>query len=221
MRTDADKNSELEQAIGIFGGTFDPVHVGHLRCALEACEQLKLAEMRMVPSYQPPHREARASTEHRVAMLKLALRGQDLLKFDDREIKRAGKSFMVDTLAGLRDELPHTPLVLVLGADAFAFLPSWHEWQKLFDFAHIAVMTRPGHPPDYPADLQWQWRRRGTHNPDDLQSSLSGKLLELRVTALPISSTGIRGLIWSKRDPRFLIPAAVEDYIYSHGLYQE
>ncbi|HEX6832976.1 MAG TPA: nicotinate-nucleotide adenylyltransferase, partial [Rudaea sp.] len=132
--------------IAILGGTFDPIHNAHLRVAWEAADALD-AEVRLMPANVPPHRPApAASPAQRVAMLRAALQGQDRLTIDTRELERDGPSYMVDTLRDLRAEFgPERPLVLLLGADAVVGLPGWHEWQRLFDFAHIVVLTRPGH----------------------------------------------------------------------------
>lgn len=207
------------KGIGVFGGTFDPVHIGHLRTALEVADALALSEVRMIPSAHPPHRNAAESSRHRAQMLRLALAGQDRLRFDDHELLRAGPSYMVDTLGELRAQAPDRPLVLILGVDAFAGLPSWKSWQQIFELAHIAVMTRPGHPPDYPGSLTVEIAQRQVCEIDDLADDDAGRIAMVSVTQLPISSTGIRQLILSGRDPRFLLPAAVLDYIQSQGLY--
>ena len=131
--------------IGIFGGTFDPVHYGHLRSALEVKEIFGLSEVRLIPSAQPPHREQpAASALMRLHMLDLAIKNQQGLTIDTRELTRSGASYMVDTLKSLRQELKNEPLLLFIGSDAFNQLKTWHQWQHLFEYAHIVVMTRPG-----------------------------------------------------------------------------
>ncbi|GJM08637.1 MAG: putative nicotinate-nucleotide adenylyltransferase [Lysobacteraceae bacterium] len=207
------------KGIGVFGGTFDPVHIGHLRTALEVADELALSEVRMIPSAQPPHRHAAESSRHRAQMLRLALEGQDRLRFDDHELLRSGPSYMVDTLGELRAQAPDRALVLILGVDAFAGLPSWKSWMELFELAHIAVMTRPGHPPDYPGVLMAEIARREVSEINELADHDCGRIAMVSVTQLPISSTGIRQLIHAGRDPRFLLPAAVLDYIRSQRLY--
>ena len=211
--------ARLRPPIGVFGGTFDPVHMGHLRSALEVCANLRLDHVRMIPSAQPPHREAAASSQDRARMLRLALEGQDRLRFDDRELRRSGPSYMVDTLAGLRQENPGQALYLVLGVDAFAGLPGWKDWRGLFELAHIAVMTRPGHPPDYPGPLTEEIERRQVMNAAELVGHTEGGIIGVAVTQLPISSTGIRQLIGNGEDARYLLPAAVLQYLQSRGLY--
>src|SRR5579885_3221529 len=144
--TALDMNST--RPLAILGGTFDPVHLGHLRAAWEAGEALD-AEVRLIPTNVPPHRPAPvANAQQRAAILRAALTGQDRLKLDTRELDRAGPSYTFDTLTSLREEIgAQRALVVLLGADAFAGLPSWHRWRELLDLAHIAVLTRPGHVP--------------------------------------------------------------------------
>ena len=135
--------------IGVYGGTFDPIHYGHLRPALDVMTRLDLQEVRFIPCYQPVHREQPGtSAEDRCAMIALAIANQPRFKLDKRELVRQGPSYMVDTLASLRQEMmQHTPspgLVLMMGLDAFKHFLSWHEWQKILTLAHIALMHRPG-----------------------------------------------------------------------------
>ena len=129
--------------IGVFGGTFDPIHFGHLRSALEIGESLRLKEIRFIPCRIPPHRdEPLADPLQRLAMVRAALAGQPEMIADDREIKRDGSSYMVDTLESLRNEFVNDPLCLILGMDAFMELPTWHRWQDLLTLAHLVVMHR-------------------------------------------------------------------------------
>ncbi len=142
--------------VAVFGGTFDPVHNGHLRSAVEVRQALELETIRLIPSYLPPHREVPGSApEDRLEMLKLATRGVDNIDVDDREVRRQGSSFMIDTLRSIREEIGDAvPLILVIGFDAFQLLDSWREWQSLTDEAHLLVLARPGsHPGDtFPAE---------------------------------------------------------------------
>lgn len=208
------------RAIGIFGGTFDPVHFGHLRAAVEASEQLPLKQFRIVPAGTPPHRtKTWAGADHRLAMLNLATSEYPDLIVDDREVRRGGNSYMVDTLAEIREEEGEAPLVLMVGQDAVNQLDTWHEWRRLFELAHIAVMRRPGSDHVYSGALFEVMQPRLVDDPAAITRAPSGFVVPLDVTRLEISSTGIRTLVAAGHSPRFLLPEAVIDYIAEHGLY--
>lgn len=198
--------------LAILGGTFDPVHNGHLRAAWEAAEALD-ATVRLVPAHVPPHRPPPvASAEQRVAMLRAALAGQRRLTLDTRELQRDGPSWTVDTLRGLRAEHGAAqPLVLLVGADAFAGLSAWHRWRELFALAHIGVLTRPGAATALPAELAAEVapRRVGTTAP--LHATPAGRVLAIEVTALDISASQVRGLLAEGRVPRYLLPPVLLD----------
>ncbi|HEY3520242.1 MAG TPA: nicotinate-nucleotide adenylyltransferase [Rhodanobacteraceae bacterium] len=196
--------------LAIFGGTFDPVHLGHLRAAWEAAEALD-AEVRLIPANVPPHRPRPiASAQQRAAILRAALAGQERLKLDTRELDRDGPSYTFDTLASLRDEIgAQRPLVLLLGADAFALLPSWHRWRELFDLAHVGVLTRPGHVPPLPDELSEAITSREVQNAQVLCANPAGRVLRIAITPLEISATKIRALLRHGREPRWLVPDAV------------
>ncbi len=208
------------QAIGIFGGTFDPVHYGHLRAALEAMEMLHLQDFRLLPAGTPPHRvNTFASADHRLAMLKLALSRYPELRVDDREVRREGSSFMVDTLSEIRREAGDAPILMMIGQDAANALDHWHEWHRLFDLAHLVIMRRPESKNIYSGALFEQVQPRLVGNSDQLQNSPAGLILPLEVTQLAISSTEIRRQIRAGLSPRFLLPGPVIDYIFEHRLY--
>ncbi len=205
------KAPESFSPLAIFGGTFDPVHLGHLSVAWEAAELLD-AEVRLLPASVPPHRPAPiASAEQRVAMLRAALQGQSRLTLDIRELQRSGPSYTIDTLIELRAEQGERPLVLLIGADAFAGLPSWHRWRELFDVAHIGVLSRPGMDAVLPDELQQMIAGRRVDDATALRHTAAGKLIELTVTPLEISATRIRELLAAGRDPRYLLPAGLFD----------
>lgn len=214
--------------VGVFGGTFDPVHNGHLRVALEALEALDLAEVRLLPSRQPPHRGRPGATpEQRLTMLERAVAGQPGFVLDRRELERDGPSYMVDTLSSLRAELAATPLCLLLGGDAFRELPGWHRWQTLFELAHVVVLRRPrgdgdddDRQPRLPPDLCAQTERRWQGDARTLRTALAGEVYKLSVTQLDISATRIRELLRQNRSPRYLVPDTVLDYIESQNLYR-
>ncbi|MGB3269209.1 MAG: nicotinate-nucleotide adenylyltransferase [Rhodanobacter sp.] len=197
--------------LAIFGGTFDPVHLGHLCVAWEASELLD-AEVLMMPAGVPPHRPPPiASGAQRLAMLQLALRGQSRLVADGRELAREGASYTVDTLASLRAEQGDRPLVLLLGADAFAGLPDWHEWRRLFELAHIGVLSRPGERAPLPEALRRETAGRQVDAAAALQRIPAGHVIELPVTPLEISATRIRQLLAAGREPRYLLPPGLFD----------
>jgi nicotinate-nucleotide adenylyltransferase len=204
--------------IGIFGGTFDPIHYGHLRSALEVKDIFGLKEVRLIPSAQPPHREQPAATAlMRLQMLELAIKNQPGLIIDTRELNRSGVSYMVDTLKSLRQEFKDEPLLLFIGSDAFNNLKTWYKWQHLFDYAHIVVMTRPGF---NVLNLDEFFKARLANEITELAHNLEGKLYFQQVTQLDISATAIRDMIMEQRNPGFLLPDTVIAYIRQHKLYQ-
>ncbi|RUL62520.1 nicotinate-nucleotide adenylyltransferase [Dyella dinghuensis] len=197
--------------LALFGGTFDPIHIGHLSVAWEASELLD-AEVRLMPASVPPHRSAPTATaEQRVEMLRAALRGQSRLTLDTRELDRSGPSYTIDTLEELREEFGDRPLVLLLGADAFAGLRSWQRWRDLFDVTHIGVINRPGVDTFRSVELERAVAPRRTDDPSVVRSQPAGRVIELTVTPLEISATRIRELLAAGRDPRYLLPAGLFD----------
>lgn len=197
--------------LALFGGTFDPVHLGHLSVAWEAAELLD-AEVRLLPASVPPHRVPPIATAaQRVAILRAALRGQSRLALDTRELDRDGPSFTIDTLHELRAEQGERPLVLLLGADAFAGLATWHRWRELFGAAHLGVLSRPGISAVLPDELEREVAGRRIADASALRALPAGKVIELAVTPLEISATRIRELLAAGRDPRYLLPAGLFD----------
>ena len=197
--------------LAIFGGTFDPIHLGHLCVAWEASELLD-AEVLVMPSGVPPHRPAPiASAAQRLAMLQVALRDQSRLRLDARELERTGPSYTVDTVHELRTEYGNRPLVLLLGADAFAGLPGWHGWRRLFELAHIGVLSRPGEQALLPEELQRETAGRWVDDPTTLLATPAGRLVALSVTPLEISATRIRELLAAGREPRYQLPSGLFD----------
>ncbi|MGL4409702.1 MAG: nicotinate-nucleotide adenylyltransferase [Zoogloea sp.] len=211
--------------LGVLGGTFDPIHYAHLRLAEEACERLSLAGVRLIPAGAPPHRSAPRSTpQQRLDMVTLAARSRAGFDVDASEVMASGPSYTVLTLARLRAEVgPHRPLVLLLGADAFLGLATWHEWRRLFDLAHIAVATRPNYileADQMAAELAAEFRQRRAIMASVLANRPAGNVITFGITPLDISSTAIRAQLKSGASPRFLLPDPVLDYIGNHHLYQ-
>lgn len=206
--------------LGICGGTFDPVHYGHLRPALEVMEALSPAEVVFVPNATPPHRETPGcSSTERLHMLRTAVAGQSGFYVDTRELEREGPSWTVDTLASLREEHATRSLCLMLGTDAFAGLPGWHRWRELLSLAHLVVMQRPGWTvPDTP-ELEQLLARCRARTIDELHAQPAGRIWLQDVTALDISATRIRSLAAQGRDLRYLLPDSVRDIICKEGFY--
>lgn len=207
-------------SMGIFGGTFDPIHYGHLRTAFEMLQALRFDEVRFMPCGNPPHRGATyADAEMRLEMVRVATEGQHGFIVDDRELQRDGPSYSVDTLATLRNEYPLRPIALMIGMDAFLGLPKWYQWREILQLAHIVVAHRPGwRAPDI-GPLGELLADRGTHRVGDLHQAKSGHIFIHDVTQLEISSTEIRELVAVGRDPRFLMPDSVRDVIERSGCY--
>jgi nicotinate-nucleotide adenylyltransferase len=206
--------------IGIFGGTFDPIHFGHLRTAFELLQALRLAEMRFMPAGNPPHRDTTVATaEQRLAMVTAATQGQAGFVVDDREIRREGLSYSVDTMRTLRADFPDRPLCLIVGMDAFLGLPKWHQWRELLELAHLVVAHRPGWRAPSMGPLGELLVDRGTGRIGDLHEARAGCIYIHAVTQLEISSTEVRKLIAAGRDPRYLMPDAVRAIIEQTGCY--
>ena len=206
--------------MGIFGGTFDPIHYGHLRTAFEMLQALCFSEVRFIPCGDPPHRGTTfADAAERLRMVEVAIAGQAGFVSDDLEIRRAGLSYTIDTLLCLREQFPERSLGLILGMDAFLGLPQWHRWREILQVAHIVVAHRPGwRAPDF-GPLGELLSEHGTHRVDDLHAAKQGRIHIHAVTQLEISSTEIRDLVAAGRDPRFLMPDAVRDVIEQSEVY--
>lgn len=220
--------SEAAGALGIFGGTFDPLHVGHLRLAIEAREALSLAEVCLIPAGNPPLRALpHCTAAHRLAMLERALADLPGFGVDPAEVLAAADnpapSYTVATLERQRRRHGNRrPLVLLLGADAFARLEAWHRWRELFDLAHVAVATRPGHDirvgvGDTALDAEFRARKGSAA---DLAGAPAGRIVPFAITALEISATAIRERLARGLSVRHLVPDPVLDYIETHQLYR-
>jgi len=208
--------------IGLFGGTFDPIHSGHLQIALALKQQLQLDEMRLLPCHIPPHRHApAASAEHRAAMVKLALANCDELTIDELELLNPEPSFSVRTLAELRQSLgDEVSLCLAIGMDSLVNLTTWFRWQEILTLAHIVVANRPGWELPLNGEIaDYLQAHRGEVS--DLHNESRGKIVIQELTPLPVSSTQIRALLARGESAQFLLPDAVWRYIQQQGLYQQ
>ncbi len=212
-------------ATGLFGGTFDPVHFGHLRLATELAEAFRLEKVVFLPAGLPYHRgrAAHATNDERLTMLKLAIARDPRFDVDDRELRREGNTYTYDTLAEIRAERgPDTPLVFLAGTDSFAKVAEWHRWTELFDLAHFAIAVRAD-------DSQWFSKGPGafpkevwpriTLNLRELLGSPAGKIMTFAMTPLAISSTAMRAAAAEGATIRYLTPDPVVEFIRNHGLY--
>ncbi|MBE0484956.1 nicotinate-nucleotide adenylyltransferase [Marinobacter sp.] len=205
----------------IYGGTFDPVHHGHLRLGLEISDALAVDRVHLLPCHIPPHRgNTGATSEQRLELIRLAINGEHRLCVDDRELHRAGASYTADTLRQLRAELgPEMPLVMVVGTDAFAAFDRWREWVDIPALAHIVVVQRPGAGIPVGSQAARLLAERSVPGPEALRASPCGAILQLNPPLLDISATGIRQRIASGRSPRYLTPDPVWQRIQSLRLY--
>lgn len=211
----------LKPPVGILGGTFDPIHIGHLRPAIEARDALQLAEIRLIPNHIPPHRASPfCSSEQRLAMVALAAAENPGFVVDERELERDQPSYTIDTLIELRQALPDTPLCFLMGMDSLLSLPSWHRWQELLDYAHLVVSTRPGWLPDYPAEVAKLVARHQSQDVTDLHRHRHGRIWLADNLPIELSATRLRALLAAGQDPRYLLPPAVASYIQQQGLYR-
>lgn len=213
----------MANLLGILGGTFDPVHLGHLQLAREALAGLKLDSLYCIPAGEPPHRQAPyASPTDRLAMVTLAFAQEPQCLIDATEIRQSGPSWTIRTLERLRAAHPGDSLILIVGADAFQGLPTWHRWQELLHFAHIAIANRPGTVLDavaMPPALAELWRQHHTNDLTMLKKQPAGCLVTLPITPCPVSATEIRQRLQRGESITELVPGAVARYIQQHQLY--
>ncbi len=206
--------------IGVFGGTFDPIHFGHLRPALELLQQLQLEEVRFIPCRNPPHREMPGATPaQRLQMVRVAMEGVPGFRVDTRELDRDGASYMVDTLKSLRAELPQARLCLLLGMDALLGFQRWHRWQEILELAHLVGAHRPGWAPPRQGEFATLMKSRRAVKTAELEAKAAGLILLQPVTQLEISATAIRALIAAGASARFLLPDPVRELIEREAIY--
>jgi len=207
----------------VFGGTFDPVHYGHLRSALELVERLQLARLRLMPCATPALRDApTCSAEHRAAMVELAVAGEPRLVCDTRELRRPGRSYTIDSLMELRAELGAGPgLCMVMGCDAVLGITGWHRWRELLDWAHIVILARPGWALPQAGEVAGWLQDHRLEDRDTLADGPAGGIVIEELRPLDISSTEIRQLLAAGLSPRYLLPQSVLEYIETNELYRE
>lgn len=208
--------------IGLLGGTFDPIHFGHLRTALEVQEAMGLDEIRFLPAPRPRLRnQPIISVEQRVEMVRLAIAGHAGFRLDTQELNREGPSRSIDTLKHTRQAIGDSePLMLIMGSDVFAKLPLWHQWEQLIELAHIVVMMRPDvslKADDFPNDWLEKYL---TESPDESRELPAGRIFTVQVTQLAISATAIRHSLRQGLSARYLIPETVHEYIEENKLYR-
>lgn len=211
----------MAKPIGILGGTFDPVHNGHIRMAIECYERLDLEEVRLIPLHTPPHRhEPAASPEQRYKMLEMATEKLDGLLADNCELVRGGISYTVETAQMMRSKFNGTSLCLLMGMDAFNYMHTWYQWKNLLDFVHIVIAERPGtvSQPDN-SDLQDFLISHQSGNISDLYDSPSGKIFEIAMPLLDISSTRIRDIFSAHKNPAMLLPETIIEFIKANHIY--
>ena len=216
---------KLSEPLGLFGGTFDPVHFGHLRLAEESIGHLGLGGVRWIPAGQPPHRGTpEVTAAQRLEMVLRSTEKNARFSVDASEVEAAAPSYTIHTLERLRQELGETQsLVLLVGADAFAGLSSWHRWRDIFALAHVAVSHRPGFPVEIsslPQELAITFSDRRLFDASCLKTVPAGGIVTFAMTQLAISATQIRKLIANGSSARYLLPDSVLDYIDHHHLYR-
>lgn len=211
--------NDARAPIGVFGGTFDPVHYGHVRPVAEVRASLGLDRVLFIPCGEPPHRSPpQASGRHRKRMLELALAQYPGLEVDDRELRQRGLSYTVITLRSLRSEYPKRSLCMIIGADSFGGLTGWHDWKELFDYTHVVVMRRPGWAMPHPLDPFI--RSRLTDDPAVLREQLHGRVLIVDVSPVNVSATRVRDGLAAGDELTDALPPPVRRYIREHGLYR-
>lgn len=209
------------QCIGILGGTFNPIHYGHLRVAQETAEKFALSQVKFLPAAKPPLKtEPDVTPEQRAEMVQLAIGSNPLFSLDTRELERNGPSYTIDTLISLRTEHPYDALCLIIGTDAFARFDQWHRWQQMLDYCHLIVVSRPSVADIHLSEpIRKLLQIHQTQDTTQLSQHTHGLIAMHTVTALDISSSQIRNLVRANQKPAYLCPETVVSYIQAHQLY--
>lgn len=211
------------QCIGILGGTFNPIHYGHLRVAQETAEAFGLSQVKFLPAAKPPLKtEPKVMAKQRAEMVQLAITTNPLFSLDTRELERNGPSYTIDTLESLRAEHPRDGLCLIIGTDAFTHFDQWYRWQQILDFCHLIVVSRPSiRDLQLTEQLSKLLQQHQSHDIKQLSQQTHGLIAIQTVTALDISSSQIRSLVRAHQNPAYLCPESVIQYIQDHLLYTE
>jgi len=210
-----------QQAIAFLGGTFDPVHFGHLRPALEICEALSLKQLFFMPNHIAPHKaESHCNAQQRCEMVTLALRNQLRMDIDTRELNRHKPSYTIDTLKELKNQYPDTPLCFIMGMDSLISFDTWFQWQEILSYCHLVISHRPGWEYQLNEQVQALVDTHQTTNKHDLHNNQVGKIYFQTTSQLAISSSEIRQLLNNDISIDYLLPEAVNDYIKQHQLYK-
>lgn len=207
----------------IYGGTFDPIHLGHVVPVIEACEQLGVKQLHLLPCHIPPHKEAPGiDTQHRVEMIKLVCQHQPLFHLDSRELNRQSHSYSVETLREIRAQKPNVTILFFIGMDSLASLHKWYRWKEVLNYCHLVVCARPGYDLDSEKlnpELEHYLEERICDDKNQLFKSPSGQVFVAKTSQIPVSSTEIRTKLASGEDVTDLIPDYVLSYIKQHQLY--
>lgn len=218
--TDLIAHNKVQQALGIFGGTFDPVHKGHITPLKQAAKLANIGQVRLIPCFVSPLKSSpQVNAKHRLKMLQLVCNNEPLFSIDDRELQSGHSCYTVDTLSRLRAELPHTPLCFFMGMDSLINLPSWHRWQDLLKLCHIIVCRRAGYEQTLPEPVKQLLDLHHTDNKITLQHELCGAIFIAQTDKLAISATEIRQQLARGYCPSQLLDKAVMAYIQQHKLY--
>jgi nicotinate-nucleotide adenylyltransferase len=218
--TSSSLDNKPHKALGIFGGTFDPIHLGHITPLKQAASLAAISHVKLMPCFVSPLKSSpQVDARHRQQMLQLVCQDEPLFSVDDRELQSGQSCYTVDTLSGLRTELPNTPLCFFMGMDSLLSLPSWHRWQDLLKLCHIIVCRRAGYGQALPALIQQLLDSHHTGDKIDLQTELCGRIFIAETDKLAISATEIRHQLAKGNCPSHLLPKAVGAYIQQHKLY--
>lgn len=214
-------NTTTDNMIGIFGGTFDPPHLGHIEPVKEVASSLGLEQVSIIPCHIPPHKlQPGISNIHRIAMVELMIAHNPLFTIDDRELRKSSTSYSVETLEEIKHQQQDAKLCFFIGMDSLVNFETWYKWDKILNLCHLVVLARPGYNNQQLAKLNNQITARITNNADDLIHFDNGQILTTTNQAVDISSSYIRQQIKAKKSFRHLVPNYVADYILQHKLYQ-